>query len=196
MIPQYWSWALAFVGIAGVWLAGNKRLAGWIIGVAVQALWITYALVTWQLGFVASALVYGAVYGRNAVKWWREQQQPEQEAPREVTLTPPAGWTKADIEQLVNTWQGAAARVEREGGTLTVLIEPYNERQLEAHRFSYEGSTSMLARHLVETHGLEQEAVQDYDGGLTQGHWIALDDLHVDAHKGPQELHRRPGDPT
>lgn len=113
-----------------------------------------------------------------------------------VALTVPAEWTEEDIEHLTRTWEAAASQVAREGGTLTVLVEPYTARQLQAHRFSYEGATSALARHLVDTHALAEETVQDYDGGLTQGHWIALDDLHVAAHAEPQELHRTGGDPT
>lgn len=53
----------------------------------------------------------------------------------------------------------------------------------EEHRFSFEGSTSLLATHLVEEHGLSESSVADYRGGLTQGHWSALDDLHIKAHE-------------
>jgi hypothetical protein len=68
---EWWSWALTVIGITGLWLAGSKRRAGWLIGVAAQGLWIAYALATRQYGFIVSALCYGFVYARNFVAWRR-----------------------------------------------------------------------------------------------------------------------------
>ena len=67
-MSQWWSWTLAAIGVAGLFLAGSNRKAGWAIGFGVQALWIAYAVATRQWGFIASAIAYGAVYTRN---WWR-----------------------------------------------------------------------------------------------------------------------------
>lgn len=72
-MSQLWSWLLAAVGITGIYLAGSRRTIGWTIGVAAQVLWVAYAIVTQQWGFIASALVYAAVYARNWIKWTREQ---------------------------------------------------------------------------------------------------------------------------
>lgn len=72
-----WSYSLAAVGILGIWLAGRKSLWGWAVGVAAQALWIMYALVTGQYGFIVSALAYAAIYGRNWWKWAAERQAEE-----------------------------------------------------------------------------------------------------------------------
>lgn len=68
MIPVWWSISLAAIGILGIWLAGQKRALGWAVGVAAQLLWVAYAVVTGQWGFILSAIAYGAVYARN---WWR-----------------------------------------------------------------------------------------------------------------------------
>lgn len=68
-----WSVALAAVGILGIYLAGRKNLWGWAIGCGAQALWIVYALVTSQYGFVLSAGAYALVYGRNWLRWQREK---------------------------------------------------------------------------------------------------------------------------
>jgi hypothetical protein len=79
-----WSIALAAVGILGIYLAGRKNLWGWAIGTGAQVLWIVFALVTQQYGFILSALAYGAVYGRNWYRWaaergpWREPRYPWQ----------------------------------------------------------------------------------------------------------------------
>ena len=67
-MSQWWSWTLAAIGVAGLFLAGSNRKAGWAIGFGVQALWIAYAVAPRQWGFIASAIAYGAVYARN---WWR-----------------------------------------------------------------------------------------------------------------------------
>ena len=73
MMNQLWPWLLSAVGITGIWLAGSHRTIGWIFGVAAQFLWITYAVLTSQWGFIASALAYTFVYSRNWIKWDRER---------------------------------------------------------------------------------------------------------------------------
>lgn len=85
MIPQYWSWLLAAIGVSGLWLAGSKRALGWHIGLAVQVLWIVYAVATRQWGFIASALAFAAVNLRNLIRWKREAQ----DSPREPRSTQP-----------------------------------------------------------------------------------------------------------
>lgn len=83
MAEWWWSWLLAGIGITGLWLAGNHRSLGWRIGLAVQALWIAYAVVSAQWGFIASAVAYGFVNARNLAKWRREKfgDRPEETKP-------------------------------------------------------------------------------------------------------------------
>jgi len=68
-----WSWFLATLGIAGLVLAGNKNKVGWALGVLTQVFWIAYAIATKQYGFILGALAYSYVYGRNYLKWRREE---------------------------------------------------------------------------------------------------------------------------
>lgn len=90
--PQLWSWILAAVGITGIWLAGRNNKAGWAIGFAAQFLWAAYAVVSQQWGFIATAVAYGAVYGRNWLRWRRQ----ERERPGAVKVPPPVKlWTQA-----------------------------------------------------------------------------------------------------
>lgn len=70
-----WSFVLAGIGILGIWLAGRKNLWGWAVGVGAQLLWIAYAIVTQQWGFIASAVAYGSVYAINWRKWRNEAKQ-------------------------------------------------------------------------------------------------------------------------
>ncbi len=61
------------MGIIGLVLAGSKMKIGWAIGFGAQGLWLAYALVTHQWGFILSAFAYGFVYARNWWKWWTEE---------------------------------------------------------------------------------------------------------------------------
>lgn len=79
----WWSISLAAIGILGIWLAGRKNLWGWAVGVLAQVLWMVYAIVTQQWGFILSALAYGWIYGLNWWKWAREHRMiRSRESPR------------------------------------------------------------------------------------------------------------------
>lgn len=69
MIPVWWSVALTVLGGLG-WLlvAVERRLAGFLVGLAAQVAWISYAVTTAQWGFIGSALLFGAI---NALGLWR-----------------------------------------------------------------------------------------------------------------------------
>ena len=68
-----WSFILAGFGILGVYIAGRNNKWGWAIGLFAQILWITYALVTQQYGFILSAIGYGYFYGLNFYKWYKRE---------------------------------------------------------------------------------------------------------------------------
>ena len=75
MIPYWaWSWILTAIGATGLLLAGKKVAWAWLVGLGVQVLWVAYAVVTVQYGFVASALIYGGVYARNHMLWKQEAE--------------------------------------------------------------------------------------------------------------------------
>lgn len=79
MSNQFWSWALASIGILGIYLAGRKNAYGWLLGVFAQFLWVAYAIATRQWGFLATAFGYGTVYIKNWIAWRRELRQIEKE---------------------------------------------------------------------------------------------------------------------
>ena len=70
-----WSFVLAAVGIAGIYLAGKKSKWGWGLGLGAQILWLIFAIVTAQYGFILTAVAYGAVYGKNLWQWHREESK-------------------------------------------------------------------------------------------------------------------------
>ena len=66
-----WSYVLATIGVFGLWLTTRKLWQGFAVGVAVQLLWIAYAVTTTQWGFIGSAVAYGAVNTLGLVRWRR-----------------------------------------------------------------------------------------------------------------------------
>lgn len=79
MSVQLWSWLLTAVGLIGFILAGRRVWWCWYINVGCQVLWFGYAIATRQYGFIASAIVYSAVFIQNARKWskehWKEKRE-------------------------------------------------------------------------------------------------------------------------
>lgn len=53
-------WLLVAGGVTGTFLAGTGRRLGWLILLGMQPLWIAYAIVTGQYGFVPGSLAYAA----------------------------------------------------------------------------------------------------------------------------------------
>jgi hypothetical protein len=69
---EYWSWVLAVIGVAGIYFVGKKTLWGWIVLLFNETLWVVYAVVTQQYGFIVSAIAYGIVYVSSYRNWKKE----------------------------------------------------------------------------------------------------------------------------
>lgn len=108
---MWWSWILTIVGVTGLYLAGKKVWWAWLIGLGAQVLWIAYATATQQWGFYVSALAYGWVYTRNALRWYREHQAVEPEQPE------PKQWWQAP-----NVFPSASMRSEYGSGDASLSI--------------------------------------------------------------------------
>lgn len=77
-IPMWWSFLLAGIGVFGLYLTtlGDRvRWYGYGVGLAVQTLWIAYALVTGQPGFLLSACAFGVVNSIGLIKWLRPRHR-------------------------------------------------------------------------------------------------------------------------
>lgn len=70
-----WSWLLAVIGVTGIYFVGRKTIWGWIVLCFNEILWITYALITKQYGFIFSAIAYAAVYIKSYIHWRREESE-------------------------------------------------------------------------------------------------------------------------
>ena len=68
-----WSWVLAFIGVAGIFLVGRKTVWGWLVLLINEFLWIIYALTTKQYGFIVAAVAYGVVYVKSFINWNRDE---------------------------------------------------------------------------------------------------------------------------
>lgn len=68
-----WSWILAAVGVTGIFFVGRKTIWGWLILVINECLWIAYAIITKQYGFIVAAIAYTIVYIRSFLHWRRDE---------------------------------------------------------------------------------------------------------------------------
>jgi len=71
MTEQLIALATSVITLIGMWLAGSKKSAGWVLGLANQGLWFAFivAFGAWGLLPLNVALVF--VYSRNFLKWRR-----------------------------------------------------------------------------------------------------------------------------
>ena len=66
---ELWSWVLAVIGVAGIYFVGKKTLWGWFVLLFNEVIWIVYATLTEQYGFIVSAIAYAAVYIKSYYSW-------------------------------------------------------------------------------------------------------------------------------
>ena len=70
-----WSYVLAVIGVTGIFFVGRKTIWGWLVLLFNEVLWITYALITDQYGFIFSAIAYAVVYIKSYLLWRREAEK-------------------------------------------------------------------------------------------------------------------------
>jgi len=73
---ELWSWVLAAIGIAGIFVVGQKTIWGWWILLFNECLWILYSMHTQQYGFIVGAVAYAAVYIKSYLGWKRQAAWP------------------------------------------------------------------------------------------------------------------------
>lgn len=77
MTPLAWSILLPLVGAGGLYLTTRKLWAGYAVGLGVQVLWVVYAIVTAQWGFIGSALLFGWINILGIRSWHGYKEQKE-----------------------------------------------------------------------------------------------------------------------
>ena len=68
------SWILPAIGVAGIYFVGKKTLWGWFVLLFNEIIWVAYAVITEQYGFIVSAIAYGAVYIRSYMHWKADER--------------------------------------------------------------------------------------------------------------------------
>lgn len=67
--------ALSLNTIALMWLVGDRRILGWVLGLVGQAVWFVFIAVFDAWGLLPLATVLTVVYARNLAKWRRENRE-------------------------------------------------------------------------------------------------------------------------
>jgi hypothetical protein len=69
LIRHYLPWILSAVTIWMTLLAGNRHPRAWQVGLAGQALWLVWIVVTRAWGLLPMNVALWVVYARNHLKW-------------------------------------------------------------------------------------------------------------------------------
>jgi len=124
MIAEYGPWVVSAVGILGFHLAGKKIWWCWYINVANQILWVIFALVTDQLGFLVSTIFYLPLFANNARKWTRDHIRTKK-TPVRVIKGPVIG-------KVTKVWEdekGVYANIEMYDGSNHVGFDPKSSQE-------------------------------------------------------------------
>lgn len=73
-MEQIWSWILTIALLTTLYLTGNNKRVGWLVGIASQVMWVFYSLGTKQYGFLVGCVLVGSMYVRNWIKWGQQCQ--------------------------------------------------------------------------------------------------------------------------
>lgn len=68
MTETAWSFVLAAGSIGGLWIVSKKPTIGWLWTLIMEFLWITYAFIIKQWGFMTLCICYAIVYTYNLYK--------------------------------------------------------------------------------------------------------------------------------
>jgi hypothetical protein len=78
----YWSYVLAAIGVVGIFFVGRKHRWAWLWLIFNECLWIIYAVVTNQYGFIFAAVAYTLVYIKSFMSWKSEAESGTPKPPK------------------------------------------------------------------------------------------------------------------
>ena len=70
-IAAYLPWLLSALTIYSAVLCGDKKAAGWAVGIANQVLWATWIIASETWGMLPMNVVLAVIFVRNFIKWKR-----------------------------------------------------------------------------------------------------------------------------
>jgi hypothetical protein len=68
----YWSWVLGIVPLFAMWQIGNRHRWAFLLMAVGEVLWVGWAVLTRQWGFVPGSFIWGGIALRNWASWRRE----------------------------------------------------------------------------------------------------------------------------
>jgi nicotinamide riboside transporter PnuC len=64
-----WSFILSGLAVLGLYFTGKKKPIGWLIGLFNSGLWVIYAIVTAQYGFMLSTVFFVIIQAKSYMEW-------------------------------------------------------------------------------------------------------------------------------
>ena len=69
MIRTMLPWATSAGTLLGMWLVGQKKSIGWVVGLVNQVLWVTFAVVFQAWGLLPLTCALIVIYTRALIQW-------------------------------------------------------------------------------------------------------------------------------
>lgn len=63
------TWILSFTSLLTVYLLGKKNILGWKVGLAGQALWIYWEIITEAWGLMPMTIIMTILYIKSLIEW-------------------------------------------------------------------------------------------------------------------------------
>lgn len=76
---QILPWIMSVITIWSMWLAGNKNVLAWKVGLTNQILWLTFNIHFHVWGFMPTTAFLIYVYTRNLIKWREDAKRVSEE---------------------------------------------------------------------------------------------------------------------
>lgn len=73
-MKQLLPWLTSAGTLLGMWLVGQKRSVGWIVGLVNQVLWVTFAIAFEAWGLLPLTVALIIIYTRALVKWRADER--------------------------------------------------------------------------------------------------------------------------
>lgn len=68
-MKQLLPWLTSAVTLYGMWVIGNKKWYGWLVGLGNQALWIATSIAFAEWGLLPLSACLVVLYTRNLIRW-------------------------------------------------------------------------------------------------------------------------------
>lgn len=103
----YWSWILSPVSLIAFWQVGNRHRWAFLLMTVGELLWVGWAVLTHQWGFIPASVIWAGIAFRNWVRWHPLAKHPPQCSNNPRTADGDSGVFVVDNESSASsTWCG------------------------------------------------------------------------------------------